>query len=105
MAFSNANILTINTSSTNIGTSSYVQLSASIPIGTCRIVLANATTSLLILGYGASGSETGYVCIGGGATLQVDVPSTAIMPKGTRLALIAVDSTASSGYVTVTLLP
>ena len=103
MAFSNANILSLNSASTNITTSAYVELSASSPIPTSKLVIMNKTSSIIALGTGASGSEIGLVATG--PSLQTVVDLGAVLPAGTRLALIAIDATASSGYVSVSLMP
>ena len=104
MAFSNANILSLNAASTNITTASYVQISASTPINMTRMYVINATSSVLILGYGASGSEIGYVAIPASSAGSYDVGLN-VIPAGSRIAVIAQSATASSGYVTVSLMP
>lgn len=99
---SSANILSINTGSTNITTSTWVQLSASTPITVSTIVIANGTTSIMKVAFGASGSEVAYVSVGGSSTLQIKLGK--LYPAATRISLETVDATASSGWVTVSLL-
>lgn len=104
LAANNANVISLNSASTTIPTGSYVQLSASTPIGTTQIILVNATSSTIRLGYGASGSEVGLVGVAPNSWVKLNLGSIGILPAGTRLALEAVDTQATSGYVTVSLL-
>jgi len=99
----NANVLSLSATSTNIPTSSYVQLSSSSPIPASKLVIVNTTSSIVTLGTGSSGSEVGLVAVlpSGMAVLQLG----AVLSSGTRLALEAIGSAASSGYVTVSLIP
>lgn len=99
---SNANILKIDTSATNITTSAYVQLSASTPITTRKVVISNGTSSILLMAIGASGSEVGLFAITATSSLVVELSNT--LPAGSRISLEAVSATASSGFVTVSLL-
>lgn len=102
-ASSNANILSINTASTNITTSAYVQLSASSPITTRKVLVANGTSSIILVAIGAAGSEQGLFAIFNSASVIIDLSNT--LPAGSRISLEAVSATASSGYVTVSLMP
>ena len=104
MAYSNANILSLDAASTNIDTGAYVQLSASTPIGTSKIVIVNTTSSIIALGIGASGSEVGLVAVGPSSTEEFYLGLN-VMPQGVRLALSAISADATTGYVTVSLLP
>lgn len=99
---SNANVLSINTASTNITTGAYVQLTASTPITTRKIVISNGTTQILLMAIGASGSEQGLFAITASGSLVVDLSNT--LSAGSRISLEAVSATASSGFVTVSLL-
>lgn len=99
---SNANVLKINTAVTNITTGAYVQLSASTPILTGKIVVTNQTSSIIIIAFGAAGSEVGIFAIN--ATSNAVIPLSVILPSTSRISLEAVDATASSGWVTVSLL-
>lgn len=99
---SSANILSLNTASTNVTTSAFVQLSASTPITTSTLIVANGTSSIIKVAVGASGSEVAYFAVGGSSTLQVKLGT--ILLSSARISLEAVDATASSGYITVSLL-
>lgn len=101
-AASSANILTLNTASTNVTTSAFVQLSSSTPIAVSRIIVANATSSIIKVAFGGSGSEVAQFAVGAGSTLEVQLG--AVQAAATRVSLEAVDATASSGYITVSLL-
>lgn len=97
-----ANVLSINTASTSITTGAYVQLTASSPIPTSSLVIANTTTSILKFAIGASGSEVDYAPIPQSSYLVL--PLNKLLPAGTRISLEAISATASSGYVSIGLL-
>lgn len=103
MAASNANIVSLNTASTNVTTGAYVQLAASTPIATSQLVIANATSSIIILAVGASGSEVGLIAVGANSQVVYNLGS--VLPVGSRLSLEALNTNASSGYISVSLLP
>lgn len=105
-AFAAANhnaVLSINTASSNISTSAYTQLTASTPQPVSKMIIANGTTSIIRVATGASGSEVDLLAIGGSATINLQLNN--IIAGSTRIALEAVDSAATSGYITVSLLP
>lgn len=97
------NILVINTGSTSITTGAFVQLSASTPIPSTNLVIANGTSSIIKVATGASSSEVSLISVGGSSTLSIKLGKA--LPAATRISLEAVDATASSGYITVSLLP
>ena len=103
MSASVANILSINTASTSITTSAFVQLSASTPIPSANLLIANATTSIIIVGIGAAGSEVGLVAVGASSQQIIELGN--ILPAGSRISLEALNATASSGYISVSLIP
>lgn len=103
MAVSNANTLSLNAASTNIPTGSYVQLSASCPIASANLIVVNTTTSTIRIGLGASGNEVAVVAVGPSSTSRI-VLQNLLLQAGTRVALEAVDTAATSGYVVVSLL-
>lgn len=100
---STANILSINTAATTITTSSFVQLSASTPVATQKVLVANETTSNIYVATGASGSEVGIFAIGPNATEMI--PLSYVIPEASRVSLKAVDASATSGYITMSLFP
>lgn len=105
MAANPNNVIRLSTSSTNVTTSAYVQLSASTPIGTAKLVITNNTSSTLSFATGASGSEVQLVAVLPTSQLVVDLGSINIMPAGTRLSVIAIDASATTGFITVSLMP
>lgn len=98
-------ILSINTASTSITTGAYVQLTASIVKTSSRLLIVNGSSSIIKVAYGASGSETDIVAVGASGQIYIDLQSINIASAGTRIALEAVDATASSGWIVVSLLP
>ncbi len=100
---SNANILSIVASSTNITTSAYVQISASTPVGTQKLVVANGTGQTIIIAVGASGSEVGLFAVG--TLMSAVVPLSYYIPAASRLSLEAIGATANTGTISVSLLP
>jgi hypothetical protein len=99
-----ANVISLNTATTNVTTSSYVTLVSSLPIVPSQIVIVNATSSVIKLAYGASGSETDFVSVSGSSTIIIDQLSRHLT-MGVRLAVEAISASASSGYVSVSLIP
>lgn len=102
-ASSVANILSINSASTNITTGAFVQLSAASPIAVSKMIIANATTSIIIVAVGASGSEVGLVAVG--ASSQTVLELGHALAASSRISLEALNTTASSGYISVSLIP
>src|SRR5665213_2551654 len=100
-AANTANVLSLNTASTNVTTGAFITLT---PTGGTtlifsKIVVANASTSVIKISYGPVGSETDLIAVGGSVTtmlVQVGTP----FPLGTRFAVEAISATASSGYIT-----
>lgn len=104
MAVNQNNVVTLSASSTNIPTGSYVQLVASSVIPTSRLVVVNTTSSIVKLAYGASGSETDLLAVLPSGMLSIDVGLN-ILPVGTRLALEAIGTAVTTGFVSVSLMP
>jgi hypothetical protein len=99
------NVLSLNTASTNITTSAYVAITATggTPIPTSQFSVWNGTSTIVVLAYGASGSETQlFAC---GPTTQCTFDTNWLIPAATRLSLITLDATASTKYVVVSVLP
>ena len=91
---------TLDASSTNILTSTYVEISAASAVTRrCKqLMFSNRTTSHLILALGASGDEVDrYVVPPSGGFANMDVH----IPGGSRLSLQAIGSNATSGLVVV----
>lgn len=99
-----SNVLSINTATTNITTSAYVTL-GNVPtsFSPSKIIITNNTSSIIKISYGASGSETDLVAIL--PAFQEIVPLERHLVAGVRIAIEAVDATASTKYVVVSLLP
>lgn len=102
-ASSNANIVSITASSTNITTAAYVTLSASTPIGTQKIVVANGTGQNIIIALGAAGSEQGILAVG--TLMSAVIPLSYYIAAGSRLSVEAIGATANTGTISVSLLP
>lgn len=101
-AVNSSNVLVLNTATTNLTTAAYVTISSSLPTTPSYVIIANATTSVIKIAYGASGSETDFVAVGASATTMITLNRHFL--QGVRLSLEAVSATASSGYVTVSLI-
>ena len=100
---STANVLNLNTATTNVTTSAYVTLTSAIPIVASEIVVVNATSSVIKIAYGASGSETDFVAVNASSQLMLEIVRH--FPVGTRIAVEAVSATASTGYISLSLIP
>lgn len=98
------NVVSLDAATTNITTSGYATLVASTPIGTTQIVVVNTTSSIVSLAVGKAGSEVDLAAVHGGDQISFYVGLN-VLSQGVRLSLRAVDTTASTGYVTVSLLP
>lgn len=103
MAASNLNVLSLDASSTPI-TTAYVTFAAATPIPCTTMSIWNGTSSIIRIGTGVSGSEIGLVAVGPSQTVTFNVGLN-VVPKGTRLAIEAVDTGTTTKFVTVTLLP
>lgn len=81
-------------SSTNVLTSAYLQLIASMANAVSRIALWNTSGSIIRLATGAAASEVDAVYVGPGGAVVYDVEIAA----STRVSIRALDQTASAGY-------
>jgi len=88
-----------------ISHSSYSQVFSATPFGTTKIVIANSCDQNVAIAIGGAGSEVDLVCAAKGTSIVVDLGSINIAPSGVRIAAIAEGADASSGYLTVSLLP
>ena len=102
-AVNSANVAALNTATTNVTTSAYVVMIASSATIISKLVFANATSSVVKIAYGPSGSETDLAAVGASST--VSIQSGVPFPLGTRFVVEAVSGTASTGYITVSLVP
>jgi hypothetical protein len=105
MAATALNVLSL-AGSTPIGTGAYVQLTAAggTPIPTTKLVIANGTNAQIQLAYGASSSEVALVAVAPTSSIVLDIGLN-VLPVGVRLAVIALGSAASSGELSVSLMP
>ncbi len=93
----------LNCASTNITTSAWVQLIASIPLAATGIEIFNPSDAKIQLSFGPAGSETlaqylvPYTIIPGGSTgvLPVEVPCK------TRLSVQAIDQNVTGDYFVI----
>jgi hypothetical protein len=97
------NVLSLNTATTNVTTGAYVVLSSSIVVSPAKLVIVNNTSSVIKLAYGLAGSETDFVSVAP-SWMEV-IPLEKHFPMGTRLVVEAVSGTASTGYISVSLIP
>lgn len=88
-------------SSVNVTTSAYVQVVASSAAVINRLYIADTSGSAIILATGASGSEVEQLYIGPGGN---DAPYELTIPASTRIAIKALDVTATSGQIIITAL-
>lgn len=90
----------LNMSVTNITTSGWVQISASLPGSCSALEVFNPSASLLQISTGKSGQESSniipYTILPGGSSILLPIE----LKVGSRLSAQAVDQTASSGYLT-----
>lgn len=104
MAANASNVPRLDSSATNISTTVYATLVAATPINTSKIIIVNKTSSIIALAIGAASSEVQLAAVIGGGMIEVYIGLN-VLPIGSRLSLIALDTTASSGLVAVSLLP
>ncbi len=88
-------------SSTNVSTSAYTQLIASTVANCGRLEITDTSGKILKIAKGASGSEQDICTVAISGTVVIPY----YLPLGTRLSIIAVDSTATTGYNCVSLIP
>lgn len=94
-------INTLSYSSTNVTTSAYVTLTASLPVSVGALLITDTSTSLMKLAIGAAGEEVDLCAFqGNGNAVYV----TGYIPKGVRLSLKAISATASAGYNAISFL-
>lgn len=91
--------LAIDTSGTNITTSAYVQLTASLSAPCSMIEVFNQSGSLIKLAIGASGHEVDipYTIPSGGSNQLLTIE----IAKGVRLSAKAVDANQTTGYLVI----
>lgn len=107
MAVNTANVLSLNTATTNVTTAAYVELTVSAtgaPIACSQLVIANKTASQIKIAVGVSGSQTDLVAVLAGVQQSITV-SLNVLPIGSHIWVEAIDATASTGYISVSLLP
>ncbi len=99
-----ANVLSLNTATTNITTGAYVTL-GTVPatLQPAKIVIVNQTTSLIKIAIGAAGSEVDFVSVLP-SFMETLLPERALTGNA-RISAEAVDATASSKYISVSLIP
>lgn len=88
-------------SSTNVTTAAWVQLDASLDNETTAVEIFDSSGSVLKLAIGASGQEVElpfYILPGGNGRVSL------LLPKGKRLSIRAVDTSATSGQLVINLL-
>lgn len=90
----------LNCASTNIGTSSWVQLIAKMPVAAAAIEIFNPSDAKLQLSIGAIGQETSgnnllaYTVLPGGSTGVLPF----VLPNGSPLSVKAIDQAITNDY-------
>lgn len=90
----------LNTASTNVTNSAYVQLDAALNNDSASIKVVNNTAGIVALAIGAASSEQEVLSAGDAS----DRLSGLLLNKGMRLSIISVDTaTISAGFITIEL--
>ena len=87
--------------STNVTTSAYVVLIASTVTSCKKLEIVDSSTKLIKLATGATGSEVDICTAAISGTVIVDQ----YIPQGTQISIKAIDASATSGYIAVSLIP
>jgi hypothetical protein len=96
------NVTTRDTSSVNI-TSTYSTLVSSVAADASAILIGVSSNMGVVIGLGASGSETDLIAVAASAVQSPAIPI--LIPKGARLAIKTITaSSITSGILTVTFL-
>lgn len=107
MAANAANVLNLNTATTNVTTSAYVELTNSTsgsPIASSQISIWNGTSSIIKIAVGATGNQVDLIAVGPSEQVTIYVGLNVIQ-AGYHIWTEAVDATASTKYISVSLLP
>jgi hypothetical protein len=86
---------------TNVTTAAWVEIEDSMPDACTELDIFDGSGKILYLGVGAAGAEVIKAIIPPGGPLN-RIPCN--IPKGARVALKAVDATASTGYAVINFL-
>lgn len=101
MSANTSQVHVLSYSSTNVSTSAYVELIASLPSSFSKLQILDTSTKILKIATGAAGSEVD-IC-------TVAVSGCVVLPyyltAGTRLSIKAIDANATTGYNVLSLLP
>ncbi len=100
-AGSTVNVNTLAYASTNVTTSSYVQLVAASPMSVAKLQICDTSTKLLKLAIGAASSEVDICTVNISGCVIVPY----YIPAGTRISIKAVDANATSGYNSLSFIP
>lgn len=100
-----APVVTLSYSTTNVTTAAYVQLVASTTLSSRAVEVCDTSGHLIKLATGASGSEVDFMTTAVGTTAASCVVVPSFLLSGVRLSLKAVDATANSGFIAVSLIP
>jgi len=97
-------IYSIDTASTNVTSGAYVELAASTPFNTLRILATDTTGKILKLAVGAAGQEVDLFQLPVNGSQLIPLSSLSNVPAGSRLSLKALGASATSGLSAITLL-
>lgn len=101
-SFAVANVNYMNYATTNVTTSAYVTVVASAPINAGRIFVCDTSGHVLKMAVGAAGSEVDLVTTP--YNQCIDTQLFPVLKVGSRISVKALDSTVSSGVITVSFL-
>lgn len=97
-------LLSINTSTTNVTTSAYVTLVAATTIPTASLLCTDTTGRILKLAVGAAGQEVDLFQLPVSGSIEIPLGSLSMIPVGARLSLKAINANATAGFSCATLL-
>ncbi len=89
-------IATLSYASTNVTSSAYTTLIASLSTSCGSLIIVDTSTQLMKLAVGPAGSEVD-LCVFQGNGYPVSIPNTYLIP-GTRLSLKAMSTSATTGF-------
>jgi hypothetical protein len=93
--------IALDTGSTNITTSAWVQLYAATAQPCSFLDIFNETTSIIQIAVGGVGSEVALPFYIYGGNLPQFVPVDFLIPKGSRISAKAIDANATTGYLII----
>lgn len=102
MAQNNSQVNLYSYSGGNVSTSAYTTLVASTPTNLNHLLITDTSGQLLQVAIGAAGSEVAIAIIG---PTSAPIYVKYFIPSASRIAIIALNSNATTGYNALSLLP